>query len=74
MRIRPTCANRLTLGPLPTLPDTPTTGDNTLLLALQAVTAQDYKHSFTLVNEAIEQGISWNAGKAEALNLRGTFK
>jgi mitochondrial import receptor subunit TOM70 len=31
-------------------------------------------HSLSLVNEALEQGISWDAGKAEALNLRGTFK
>lgn len=52
----------------------PSTGDNTLLLALQALEAADYKHALTLVNEAIEQGISWDAGKAEALNLRGTFK
>lgn len=28
----------------------------------------------TLVNESIEQGISWNEGKAEAFNHRGTFK
>jgi mitochondrial import receptor subunit TOM70 len=26
------------------------------------------------VNESLDQGISWNEGKAEALNLRGTFK
>jgi import receptor subunit TOM70 len=26
------------------------------------------------VNEAIEQGITWEQGRAEALNLRGTFK
>ncbi|THH16088.1 hypothetical protein EW146_g4502 [Bondarzewia mesenterica] len=60
--------------PLPTLPETPSTGDNTLILALQALQASDYAHALTLVNEAIEQGISWDAGKAEALNLRGTFK
>ncbi|TFY55102.1 hypothetical protein EVG20_g9442, partial [Dentipellis fragilis] len=50
------------------------TGDNTLILALQALQAADYAHSVSLVNEAIEQGISWDAGKAEAFNLRGTFK
>jgi mitochondrial import receptor subunit TOM70 len=61
-------------GPLPTLPETPSTGDNTLILALQALEAPDYPHALTLVNEAIEQGISWDEGKAEALNLRGTFK
>ncbi|PSR77738.1 hypothetical protein PHLCEN_2v7722 [Hermanssonia centrifuga] len=60
--------------PLPTLPENPSTGDKTLLLALEALGAQNYIHSVTLVNEAIEQGISWDAGKAEALNLRGTFK
>jgi import receptor subunit TOM70 len=61
-------------GPLPTLPENPSTGDNTLLLALQALEAADYTHTFTLVNESLDQGISWNEGKAEALNLRGTFK
>ncbi|RDX45750.1 ADP/ATP carrier receptor [Lentinus brumalis] len=60
--------------PLPELPENPTTGDNTVILALEALNASDYAHAFTLVNEAIEQGISWDQGKAEALNLRGTFK
>ncbi|KAF8221349.1 ADP/ATP carrier receptor [Tricholoma matsutake] len=60
--------------PLPTLPQDPSTGDNTLLLALQALEAADYTHALTLVNESLDQGISWNEGKAEALNLRGTFK
>ncbi|KDQ52484.1 hypothetical protein JAAARDRAFT_138545 [Jaapia argillacea MUCL 33604] len=60
--------------PLPTLPEDASTGDNTLLLALQALEAGDYIHSMTLTNESLEQGISWDAGKAEALNLRGTFK
>ncbi|EGN97602.1 hypothetical protein SERLA73DRAFT_92775 [Serpula lacrymans var. lacrymans S7.3] len=59
---------------LPTLPENPTTGDNTLILALQALEAGDYSHSVVLVNEAVDQGISWGAGEAEALNLRGTFK
>ena len=61
-------------GPHPTLPEKPSTGDETLLLSLQALAAADYKHALTLVNEALEQGISWDAGQAEALNLRGTFK
>ena len=61
-------------GTLPALPENPSTGDNTLILALEALGASDYAHAFTLVNEAIEQGISWDGGKAEALNLRGTFK
>ncbi|KAI9461403.1 mitochondrial outer membrane translocase receptor TOM70 [Russula earlei] len=59
--------------PLPSLPENPSTGDNTLILALEALGALDYAHSFSLVNEAIEQGISWELGSAEALNLRGTF-
>ncbi|KAI0665614.1 hypothetical protein C8Q78DRAFT_1083846 [Trametes maxima] len=60
--------------PLPELPESPSTGDSTLRMALEALSASDYAHAFTLVNEAIEQGISWDSGKAEALNLRGTFK
>ncbi|KAF8551079.1 ADP ATP carrier receptor [Imleria badia] len=60
--------------PLPTLPETPSQGDQTLLLALEALEAADYPHALTLVNEALEQGISWEIGRAEALNLRGTFK
>ncbi|KAI0804664.1 ADP/ATP carrier receptor [Irpex lacteus] len=60
--------------PLPELPENPSTGDNTLILALKALKAQDYAHALTLVNEAIEQGISWDLGKAEAFNLRGTFQ
>ncbi len=62
------------VGPLPALPENPTTGDETLLLALQALQAGDYHHAMSFVNEALDQGISWDAGKAEALNLRGTFK
>jgi len=58
----------------PTLPETPSQGDQTLLLALQALDAPDYPHAVTLINEAIDQGISFNEGRAEALNLRGTFK
>ena len=61
-------------GALPALPAEPSTGDNTLIMALEALGASDYAHALTLVNEAIEQGISWDDGKAEALNLRGTFK
>ena len=63
-----------TTGPLPALPENPSTGDNTLILALEALAALDYAHSLSFINEAIEQGISWEVGRAEALNLRGTFK
>jgi len=60
--------------PLPLVPDSPSQGDETLLLAAQALKASDYPHAVTLVNEAIEQGISTTDCRAEALNLRGTFK
>jgi mitochondrial import receptor subunit TOM70 len=60
--------------PLPMLPENPEMGDNTLLMGMQALQAQDYIHAFTLINESIDQGISWDKGKAHALNLRGTFK
>lgn len=59
---------------LPVLPENPTTGDNTFLLARQALDAGDYIHALTLINESLDQGISFDSGKAEALNLRGTFK
>lgn len=61
-------------GSLPTLPESPSTGDETLLKSLEALQAGDYIHSLTLVNEALEQGISFDLGKTEALNLRGSFK
>ncbi|KAK7471044.1 TOM (translocase of outer membrane) complex component [Stygiomarasmius scandens] len=60
--------------PLPALPEDASQGDQTLILALQALEASDYNHAFSLVNEALDQGISWDVGKAEALNVRGTFK
>ncbi|KAG6852886.1 hypothetical protein C0991_008371 [Blastosporella zonata] len=59
---------------LPVLMEETSTGDNTLILALQALEAGDYAHSLTFVNESLDQGISWDQGRAEALNLRGTFK
>lgn len=49
-------------------------GDNTLKLSLEALAAHDYTHALTLVNEALEQGISFNVGRAHALNLRGSFR
>lgn len=64
----------MSTGAHPTLPEEPSTGDQTLKLALEALDAGDYTHSLSFVNEALEQGISWDAGKAEALNVRGTFK
>jgi len=61
-------------GDHPQLPDSPTTGDNTLQLAFDALDAADYAHAVSFVNEAMEQGLSSDDGKAEAYNLRGTFK
>lgn len=60
-------------GPYPTLPllGNPSQGDQILKLALDTLDAYDYP---TYINESLEQGISWSAGKAEVLNLRGTFK
>ncbi|KAJ7235087.1 hypothetical protein B0H12DRAFT_1058216 [Mycena haematopus] len=60
--------------PLPSVGDTPTTGDSTLLLALQALAAEDYPHALSFVNEALDQDLSSELHRAEALNLRGTFK
>jgi import receptor subunit TOM70 len=58
----------------PTLPESPSQGDQTLILAFDALHAADYAHAVTFVNEAIEQGITWKEGQAEAYNMRGTFK
>ncbi len=61
----------------PTLPaDSMNTGNNTLSIAFDALAAADYQRAFILCNEALDQGISedWKVGKAEALNMRGTFR
>ena len=58
----------------PTLPENPSQGDQTLLLAFEAQTAADYAHAMSFASEAIEQGISWKQGQAEAYNMRGTYK
>ncbi|KAL7416760.1 hypothetical protein BDY24DRAFT_378180 [Mrakia frigida] len=60
--------------PAPALPEPSTQADSTLILAFEALEAGDHKHAFTLAQEALTQGITWTEGKAEALNLRGTFK
>lgn len=62
------------VGPIPSLPEECSIGDNTLKLALEALEARDYDHSVTLINEAIDQGISFTEGKAQALNVRGSYK
>lgn len=61
-------------GPIPALPENPTSGDERLVDALQALEAQDFIHALSLLNEALLQGISTDEGKAYALNLRGTFQ
>ena len=61
-------------GARPISPTNDCVADSTLHLALDALDAGDYPHAVSLINEALEQGISWDEGKAEALNLRGTFK
>jgi import receptor subunit TOM70 len=66
------CADRI--DPKPTLPANPTQGDQTLLLAFDALSAADYSHAVSFVNESIDQGISFKEGQAEAYNLRATFK
>jgi mitochondrial import receptor subunit TOM70 len=59
---------------LPKLPEQPTTADEQLLKAFEALGATDYAHAFSLVNESLsEDGPSWSQGQAEAYNLRGTF-
>lgn len=62
--------------PLPELPESPSQGDQTLLLAFQALEARDYAHACTLAHESIDQGVteSWDVGRAQALTLRGTFR
>jgi len=60
--------------PKPALPESASQGDKTLDMAFDALAAADYQHAFTLATEAIEQNPSTARGKAEALNLRGTFK
>lgn len=59
--------------PNPTLPENPSQGDETLLLAYQALEAKNFPHAFSLFGESIEQGLSNDHLKALAYNMRGTF-
>ena len=45
-----------------------------MINALHALQAADYTHSWSFVIGALEEGLSNDTLKAEALNLRGTFK
>ncbi|KAG1838802.1 hypothetical protein DFJ58DRAFT_733622 [Suillus subalutaceus] len=46
-------------------PGEPSTGNNTLILALQALEAANYAHAASFVNKAMEQDISWETAKAK---------
>ncbi|KZV98929.1 ADP/ATP carrier receptor [Exidia glandulosa HHB12029] len=59
--------------PKPPLPESPTQGDTTFDLALDALAASDYTHCLSLTTEALEQGISTPLAQAYAYNLKGTF-
>ncbi|KAG8924462.1 hypothetical protein FRC02_010412 [Tulasnella sp. 418] len=43
-------------------------------MAFEALDENDYIQSYSLVQEALKQGISSSVIKAKALNLRGTFR
>lgn len=58
----------------PALPANPQQGDRTLQLAFEALDAKDFTHAFSLFHEAIEQGISTDDARSDALNMRATFK
>ncbi|KAF8823150.1 hypothetical protein HHX47_DHR12000018 [Lentinula edodes] len=59
---------------LPALPEAPSEGDQTLIESFKALEEHDYQRSFELIQRALETGVSWDVGKSEALNLRGTYK
>lgn len=60
--------------PHPTLPESPSQGDQTLLKAFEALSARDYPHASSLFNEAVAQGPSTDELKALAYSMTGTFK
>lgn len=66
--------------PLPVLPENSTFADKQLLLACEAMQANDYVHAISLINEALSeplepgQALSNGILKAEALTMRGSFK
>ena len=65
--------NAHTVAP-PSLPQIPSQGDQTLILAFQALDAGNYPHATTLFNEALIQGLSSPILEARALNMRATFR
>ena len=56
------------------MPGEKSEGDELLMRALEKVDEMLFGEAKDLVNEAIEKGISWDVGRAEAHNLRGTFR
>lgn len=56
------------------MPENASTGDHIFKLAADALAARDYAHAITFCNEALEQGLSTDATKGQALNLRGSFR
>ncbi|GAA5875664.1 hypothetical protein JCM16303_003947 [Sporobolomyces ruberrimus] len=60
--------------PSPVLPSSPSQGDETYLLAHQALSSKDFTHSASLYSESISQGISSPTLRAQALNMRATFR
>ncbi|KDN38046.1 putative mitochondrial precursor protein import receptor tom70 [Tilletiaria anomala UBC 951] len=60
--------------PVPALPAEPSQGDKTLKLAYEALAANNFPHAFSLISESLDQGLSTDDLKANALNMRATFQ
>ena len=59
--------------PAPSIGDDAPQGDQTLKRAFEALEAQDYAHSLSLFQEALQQGLSTKELEAAALNMHGTY-
>lgn len=57
----------------PIISDDAPQGDQTLKRAFEALEAQDYAHSLSYFQEALQQGLSTKELEATALNMHGTF-
>ena len=68
------CFSTFRSRPLPRLPEDPSIADYALISALHALQVSDYSNSWSFVISALKEGLSNDTLKAEALNLRGTFK
>ncbi|KAJ3730742.1 hypothetical protein C8R42DRAFT_637411 [Lentinula raphanica] len=49
-------------------------GDRMLVEAFKGLEENNYERAWESVNDALEKGVSWDVGRSEGLNLRGTFK